>query len=230
MSVGLAFLYLSLEVGRLYRGPVLTPTGIGDAEFYTYPVVWLAYAVGLFEAGRLTRNAAHENGAVAIAGLALLVLAGGFFADHNLTADGADVGGLFVNLMAPAYLAPALLLAFFAVREKRPERAPFRAAAETAAVALGLVYLTLELMRFYRGPVLSAAAMSDAEYYTYPILWLVYAIGLAELRRRTQSVVLEWATLAIAGLAVLAIAAGLTFSSAAISRPTAPMSAASSST
>ena len=123
------------------------------------------------------------------------MLAGGFFADHNLTTDGTDVGGLFVNLMTPGFLAPALLLTFLAVRERRPERAPARAAAETAAVAIGLVYLTLELMRFFRGPVLSAAAMSDAEYYTYPILWLVYAIGLAELGRRTRSVVLEWATL-----------------------------------
>ena len=209
MSVGLAFLYLSLEVGRLYRGPVLTPTGIGDAEFYTYRLSGsLMPSASSRRAGSRgmprTRTAPSRSPASLSS-----CWQEGLFADHDLTADGADVGGLFVNLMAPAFLAPALLLAFFAVRERRPERAPFRAAAETAAVALGLVYLTLELMRFYRGPVLSAAAMSDAEYYTYPILWLVYAIGLAELRRWTQSVVLEWATLAIAGIAALAIAAGL---------------------
>jgi uncharacterized membrane protein len=55
-AVGLALAYLSLEVARLYHGPVLTRGPITNAEQYTYSAVWLAFGVVLLVAGVLLRS------------------------------------------------------------------------------------------------------------------------------------------------------------------------------
>jgi len=50
-AVTLALVYLSLEVTRLYHGPVLTEGPTSNAEKYTYSAVWLAFGVALLAAG-----------------------------------------------------------------------------------------------------------------------------------------------------------------------------------
>ena len=55
-AVGLALAYLSLEVARLYHGPVLTVGPTSNAEQYTYSAVWLAFGVALLIAGVLLRS------------------------------------------------------------------------------------------------------------------------------------------------------------------------------
>jgi uncharacterized membrane protein len=47
----LALMYLTLEVRRLYHGPILASGLTGDAEQYTYSVTWLAFGVVLLGAG-----------------------------------------------------------------------------------------------------------------------------------------------------------------------------------
>ncbi len=55
-AVGLAMLYLWLEVRTLYHGPFLARGLISDAEQYTYSAVWLAFGVLLLLAGFLLRS------------------------------------------------------------------------------------------------------------------------------------------------------------------------------
>jgi uncharacterized membrane protein len=47
----LALMYLTLEIRRLYHGPILTGGPTGDAEQYTYSVTWLAFGVVLLGIG-----------------------------------------------------------------------------------------------------------------------------------------------------------------------------------
>jgi uncharacterized membrane protein len=47
----LALMYLTLEIRRLYHGPILTSGPTGDAEQYTYSVTWLAFGVLLLGTG-----------------------------------------------------------------------------------------------------------------------------------------------------------------------------------
>ena len=49
----LAIAYISLEIRRLYHGPVLASGTTSDAEQYTYSVAWLAFGVVLLGAGLL---------------------------------------------------------------------------------------------------------------------------------------------------------------------------------
>ena len=52
-AVVLALAYLTLEVRTLYHGSILSRGLTGDAEQYTYSVVWLAFGVALLAAGIL---------------------------------------------------------------------------------------------------------------------------------------------------------------------------------
>jgi uncharacterized membrane protein len=45
-------------------------------------------------------------------------------------------------------------------------------------VALALTYLTLEVRRFFHGPILRGASVTGAEQYTYSAVWLVFGVGL----------------------------------------------------
>ena len=49
----LALMYLTLEIRRIYHGPVLTGGETGGAEQYTYSVAWLAFGVVLLGIGVL---------------------------------------------------------------------------------------------------------------------------------------------------------------------------------
>ena len=41
-----------------------------------------------------------------------------------------------------------------------------------------LSYLSLEVRTLYHGPVLSRGATTDAEQYTYSVVWLAYGVAL----------------------------------------------------
>jgi uncharacterized membrane protein len=54
-AVALALFYLTLEVRRLFHGPVLAGV-TGDAEQYTYSTVWLAFGIVLLAVGFVLRS------------------------------------------------------------------------------------------------------------------------------------------------------------------------------
>lgn len=69
-SVTLALFYLTLQVRRLYHGPILAgPTG--DAEQYTYSTVWLAYGVVLLAVGFYLRSQPARFAALAVIALTI---------------------------------------------------------------------------------------------------------------------------------------------------------------
>ena len=80
MSVILALAYLTLEVMRLYHGPVLTDGATTDAEQYTFSAVWLAFGVTLLLAGFLLRS---KPARLASAAVIVLTIAKVFLIDMN---------------------------------------------------------------------------------------------------------------------------------------------------
>jgi uncharacterized membrane protein len=85
LAVVLLFVYLSLEVRRLFQGPVLAATAASDAEYYAYSMVWLAYAGCLLAAGLLARAPALRYASAAVL---LITVAKVFLSDM------ADLSGL----------------------------------------------------------------------------------------------------------------------------------------
>ena len=71
-AVALALGYLTLEVTRLYHGPVLTEGVTSDAEQYTYSAVWLAFGVALLAAGIWFRSLPLRIASAAVVVLTVL--------------------------------------------------------------------------------------------------------------------------------------------------------------
>jgi uncharacterized membrane protein len=78
VAVALTLAYLSLEVRRLYHGPVLTFGPTTDAEQYTYSAVWLAFGVALLAVGIFLRSQAVRFASAAVVVLTVLKV---FFVD-----------------------------------------------------------------------------------------------------------------------------------------------------
>jgi uncharacterized membrane protein len=68
----LALMYLTLEVCRLYHGPVLTRGDTGDAEQYSYSVVGLAFGVVLLGVGVLFNSQRARLASAAVIALTVL--------------------------------------------------------------------------------------------------------------------------------------------------------------
>jgi uncharacterized membrane protein len=89
-----------------------------------------------------------------------------------------NVGGSVINVLLLAYALPAVLalLLSYAVAGQRP--AEYANTIAAAALVLALAYVTLQIRRFYHGPILSTGATTGAEQYTYSIAWLAFGVIL----------------------------------------------------
>jgi uncharacterized membrane protein len=114
-SVGLALLFLSLEVTRAYHGPVLTEGPRTDAEQYTYSAVWLSFGVVLLLVGIALGS---KPARLASAAVVLLTVAKVFLVDMaDLTGVWRALSfiGLGLVLVGIGYLYQRLLFPHRAV-------------------------------------------------------------------------------------------------------------------
>jgi uncharacterized membrane protein len=117
IAVGLALAYLTLEVRRLFHGPVLTIGPTTDAEQYTYSAVWLVFGVMLLAVGYALRAQSVRFASAAVVVLTVLKV---FFIDMSgltglwqaLSVLGLGVvllgiGWFYQRLLFPRRLSPA---------------------------------------------------------------------------------------------------------------------------
>src|SRR4029079_12150249 len=96
----------------------------------------------------------------------------------NPLPPGEPVGGAFINLILLGYGIPAVLAIILAMRTRDVRPPAYRIVAAAIAVLLMLSYLSLEVRTLYHGPVLTRGAITDAEQYTYSVVWLAYGVAL----------------------------------------------------
>ncbi len=185
-------------------GDVYRPT-TGLAEIALDVSVALALAIGLERLRLRTHSVVHDFGALAMAALALAGIVLGLGFDQNPALTGEPVGGRFVNLILLGYGVPALLAAVLALVSRGVRPRANSAAAAIAAVALALGYLTLQVMRFYHGPVLTARTTSNAEQYTYSAVWLAFGVVLLAAGVWLRSQPVRFASAAVTILTVLKV-------------------------
>jgi uncharacterized membrane protein len=115
----LALGYVTLEIRRLYHGPVLTIGATGGAEQYTYSIAWLAFGVALLGIGIAVNS---ERARLASAAVIALTIAKAFLIDMS-TLTGAyralSFMGLGLVLVAIGWLYQRVLF-----RRQRPPAAP----------------------------------------------------------------------------------------------------------
>ena len=150
----------------------------GLTEVALQVCVGLAIAIGLERLHARTHSIVHDVGAQIVAAGALAAIVFGLAMIENPWLTGVDVGGLFWNLILLGYGLPAILAATLGLitRQTRPEL--YRAIAAVTAVALALMYLSLEVSRFYHGPVLTDGPITNPEQYTYSAVWLGFGVVL----------------------------------------------------
>jgi uncharacterized membrane protein len=123
-AVVLALAYLTLEVARMFHGPILTFGPTTDAERYTYSAVWLGFGVLLLLAGFLLRS---QPVRLASAAVVVLTIAKVFL---------VDMSGLEGVLRALSFIVLGLVLVGIGWLYQRllfPRRSPAPAAAPSEA-------------------------------------------------------------------------------------------------
>ncbi len=194
-----------LEIRHFMTGGDVYRHASGLAEVALHVSVWLALTIGLERLRLRTGSVVHDIGALALAALALAGIVLGLGLIENPIATGEPVGGAFLNLILLGYGVPALLAGVLALVSRGTRPRPYGTTAASAAVALALAYLTLQVTRLYHGPVLTAGAISDVEQYTYSAVWLAFGVVLLAAGIRLRSRPLRFASAAVTILTVLKV-------------------------
>ena len=106
---------------------------------------------------------------------------------------------LFDDLLF-AYAIPAIFGALFYRAFRRRELNPLADVTGIASLVLGFIYLSFEVRHFFQGAILSYGVTSDAEWYVYSAVWLLYGVGVM-----VTGIVFGHAKLRMAGLAIGAV-------------------------
>jgi uncharacterized membrane protein len=201
LTVLLAFLEIRhfINDGDVYRSTS------GLAEVALQVSIGLAMIIGLERLRQRTNSIVHDVGALVIAALTLLAIVFGLALGENPLLTGEPVGGRYVNLLLLGYALPAILAAILAwdARGVRPQ--PYSAIAAVAAVALALMYLSLEVRTLFHGDVLTRGPMTDAEQYAYSVVWLAFGVLLLVAGVRLHSQAVRFASAAVVILTVVKV-------------------------
>jgi uncharacterized membrane protein len=167
-----------LEIRHAMNGGDIYAQTAGLGEIALQVAVGLAIAIGLERLRLRTRNPVHDVAALIIAGLAFVGIVFGLLGFDNPLWSGESVGGVFLNLILLGYGLPAVLAIVLALTTHGSRPMPYRVIAAGTSLVLGLAYLTLEVVRLYHGPVLTAGDIGNAEQYTLSAVWLAYGVAL----------------------------------------------------
>ena len=201
LTVLLAFLEIRhfINRGDVYR------QASSLAEIALQVCVGLAMTIGLERLRLRSYSMVHDIGALVIAALTLAAIVLGLGMIENPFFTGAPVGGRFVNLVLLGYGLPAVLTAILALISRGVRPKEYSAVAVVTAVALALVYLSLEVRTLYHGEVLNDDVTTDAEQYTYSAVWLAFGVTLLVVGMVLRSQAVRLASAAVVILTVLKV-------------------------
>jgi uncharacterized membrane protein len=171
-------LLVFLEIRHAMNGGDVYARHSGLAEIALQVSAGLAIAIGLEWLRVRSGNIVYDVGALIVAGITLIAIVVGLGFVENPLATGEPVGGPFLNLILLGYGLPAMLAIILALVARQTRPMSYRAVSAAISVALALAYLTLEVVRFYHGPVLTAGSVTDPEQYTFSAVWLGFGVLL----------------------------------------------------
>lgn len=192
-----------MEIRHLATGGRMTsPPSL--LEFALQVCVTLAMAIGLERLRLRSHSIVHNVGAVALTAIAGLISVFGLLILENpLLLSSVNVGGLVFNLLLLGYALPAvlMLLLSYAMAGHRP--VAYANTIAGGALVFALTYVTLEIRRFYHGPVLLYGGTTGAEQYTYSIGWLAFGVVLLGIGILVNSERARLASAAVIALTIL---------------------------
>ncbi|MBH5400806.1 DUF2339 domain-containing protein [Bradyrhizobium sp. CNPSo 4010] len=148
-------------------------------EFALQVCVTLAMAIGLERLRLRSHSIVHNVGAIVLTAIAGLISVFGLLILENpMLLSSVNVGGLVFNLLLLGYALPAVLMLLLSYAVAGHRRVAYANTIAGGALVFALSYVTLEIRRFYHGPVLLYGGTTSAEQYTYSIGWLAFGVVL----------------------------------------------------
>ncbi|WP_375161526.1 DUF2339 domain-containing protein [Bradyrhizobium sp. RDT46] len=158
--------------GRMTAGPSLL-------EFALQVCVTLAMAIGLERLRLRSQSIVHNVGAVVLTAIAgFIAVFGLLILENPMVLSSVNVGGLVFNLLLLGYALPAVLMLLLSYAVAGHRSVAYANTIAGGALVFALSYVTLEIRRFYHGPVLLYGGTTSAEQYTYSIGWLAFGVVL----------------------------------------------------
>jgi uncharacterized membrane protein len=198
-------LFAVLQIRHFMTNGEVFRNSTGLAEVALQVCVGLALTIGLERLRLRTRSIVHDFGTLVIAALTLVAIVLGLCLAENPLFTGRPVGGLFFNLILLGYGIPAVLCAVVGLTARGLRPQPYSAVAAVTAVVLAILYLSLQVTRFYHGPVLTVGPTTDAEQYTYSAVWLTFGVALLAVGVLVRSQPVRFASAAVVILTVLKV-------------------------
>lgn len=197
-AIVLGFAYLTLSVRQYFHPGDLAVAHVTFAEWGAWIVIWLLYGIGLMVLYSGTERKTHRLSATVVGLLAIgvAVLVPGFAQNPLWTHQ--EVGSTTIfNLVLWVYGLPAILAVILARLLRRRGLVVPSWVAGSAALLLGFVTLTLEVRQAFHGAVLGGGATTNAEMYTYSLVWVLFAISLLVAGIVTRGTVVRYGSIVV---------------------------------
>jgi uncharacterized membrane protein len=205
-ALAFALLLIGFEIRLAVEGRIDSPN-LTLLELSLQTLVWLLTgwwrARAYIASGRLVDGA--YAGVLLVLGLIGVFL--GQLIALNPVFTGEGIGKpLVLDKLLLGYLAPAGMLMLIARDLERSEALrSLRPAMLAGALVLAFVWVTLETKHAFQGERIVAWHRSDAEYYAYSVVWLVFAFILLAAGLWRRQAALRHAALAVLLITVLKV-------------------------
>ena len=213
-------LLVTIEASQFVDWLGIRDSGTPLVKFSAAIAVWLVVALSVDQYIRRRGNQRLLAYAWGYAALAAIVFIAGPMVLENPFLSRVAIGAIPVfNRLLIVYLLPCLMFAAIAVRLGACPYLKQRRLWPAAGFALlsliaGFVWLTAQARQAFHGPILFGGWTSDAELYTYSLVWLGYGLALLGIGVWQRSQPIRYASAAMVLMTVCKVflidAAGLT--------------------
>jgi len=206
LRVVFAILLISAEI-RIFATGDLLAWRFNLVEAALQSIVWLAVAWSRLRAFAISGRIVDKWSGYALLGLGLLMTFGASLLIKNPFLTGELVGRWFLfNTLFLAYIFPAGLIWFIIGLPLKNFTQKNQAMAGVGVLVLLFTYVTLETRHVFQGQSIShILATSEAEMYTYSVVWLVFAFALLMFGLIKKRAVSRYAALLVLVLTVLKV-------------------------
>ena len=192
-----------MEIRHAVNGGDVYRDTAGLTETALQVCVALAMAIGLERLRIRTASIVHNVGAILLTAFAGLGAVFGLLFLDNPAVWPTAIESEFVNQILLGYAMPAVLALLLSHAVAGQRSASYANNIAAAALILALGYVTLEIRRFYHGPVLTRGVTGGAEQYTYSIAWLAFGVALLGMGIAVNSQRARLASAAVIALTIV---------------------------
>ena len=204
IGLGLAALFVGLELRHFITGGQIASPEFGLADMAVQSIAALGFTIGLQLLARRSSVAVYDVAAwvAGAASIAMLLLGLGLVFNPLFSFDGVGEGRLF-NLLLPAYLVTGLLAAIVTWLSSGVRPRWYRIGYGATAGILLFLYASLMVRHGFQGSRLGfLRSSSDAEVWTYSVVWLALGGALLAAGLFTRSLPMRIASAAVILLTV----------------------------